>query len=293
MWMGALLLPAAGILLWHGSRTQTTGRRGQMHSLLASGVIILVATGMFVGVWHATSERRLTSGRAEGDPIILGLDEIAIRSQLFFREYHRWPSQVSELLPNGNPRAIRFLSADGPGEALTHPSRKLQYQPPSTLGMGFVGLPGEAGYFFDEKEVRDQAQKWDGGTRTYSLGKITDPEQMKRLQLDCAEAIRREFSKASIQPPKLGFPPGVASMTVTVPAEQYSLIDTALGDVICKALAPARTSAASQAIPSARVLPPVDEPHPRLQLELLAWLDEVQAGGDWNGWRWNGSVALI
>jgi tetratricopeptide (TPR) repeat protein/predicted Ser/Thr protein kinase len=112
-----------------------------------------------------------------------GLKEIAEASRLYHQEYQRWPTQVDELFDRGNPRRIRFLAFGGPGEALTDPQRGLQYQSPRPEAMGFVGLPGEQGYFYDEKGVQAEAMPpRDSESKETAASKSDERATLSRLR---------------------------------------------------------------------------------------------------------------
>jgi serine/threonine protein kinase len=330
--------------------------------IVGAGLVVMLASMLGIGV---VMRQELSRGAPKQE-----LTEIAEASRLYQQEYQRWPTQVSDLLPNGNPRAIRFLIANGPGEALTHPSRKLQYQPPSSQEMGFVGLPGGQRCFFDEKRVQTEPVPPRSPVASTAavhrcLTKILDRKRVSSQEPDAylaqdlagfyAEIVRslesadmrsKALERVKVLNPDLKECPVVIEVrqvpgsvifdvfasgsnpqfvkpmldalldefirqrkqTPAGRAEDLVILKRAT-DVASAASQPGPTAAESgtqaplvptrltkavttpKAIPSARVLPPADEPHPRLQLELLAWLDEVQAGGDWSGWLWNGSVA--
>ncbi len=182
-----------------------------------------------------------------------GLKEIAEASRLYHREYQRWPTEVDELSDHGNPRRIRFLAFGGPGESLTDPRQGLQYQPPSSEAMGTLWLPGGQHYFFDEKGVL-------------------------KAELPPSDAKTKEM--AATQPGE--------SMTLTRLREELAAMLQLYKPTHPKVVQIRKRIDALMSKDKVRAITPASEPA-RLQLELLAWLDEVQAGGDWKGWLPNGS----
>jgi len=77
--------------------------------------------------------------RAGVPPSSAGVSPLADRGERF--------ADAGEPSWNSLPRRQR------PGEALLAPASGLRYEPPVDQGMGFAGIPGEPGCFFDEKTV--------------------------------------------------------------------------------------------------------------------------------------------
>lgn len=121
-----------------------------------------------------------------------GLKEIAQASRLYHQEYQRWPTQVDELFDRGNPRRIRFLAFGGPGEALTDPQLGLQYQSPRPEAMGFVGLAGEQGYFYDEKGVQAEAMPpRDSESKETAASKTDERATLSRLREELTVMLKK------------------------------------------------------------------------------------------------------
>lgn len=209
-----------------------------------------------------------------------GLKEITEASRLYHREYQRWPSKVSQLMPEGNPRRIRFLAVNGPGEALTRSSGESQVH--------------------DTSSDTAFAISFDGGQLQ---GMVPLYRQLTGRKLILSSGIETEPIRISSQLP-LGKPEAIDFLTASLLLNGYTFVeinkDTSMliqTDGHETADSPLRTrvsskpvpDVASKPIPPAREFTPGGEPA-RLQLELLAWLDEVQAGGDWKGWLPNGSL---
>lgn len=310
LWIGVFFLPVGGLLLWHASLSQDASKPGRMNRWFAPAMSLLLAAGVLVATWHVASEPHVTDAPAPDHSGATALNEIAAGSQMYFLEYQRWPQRADDLLLNGNPRWIRFLTANGPGEALTHPSRKLEYQPPSLQEPGHVALPGGSRLYFNEKGVGASAASVSGSSASVDFlaePKVvaSDPSNVRGESAAMA-GLRQELAAmlAKFRPTH----PQVIEMKERIERQAFVEAAVALGDspalaqlrgdlaMMLKQYQPTHPNVARTqeriemqiAREQASIIPAKQEPP---ELRLMAWFDEVQAGGDWSGWRVDGSRA--
>ena len=209
-----------------------------------------------------------------------GLKEITEACRLYHQEYDRWPTKVSELMSEGNPRKIQFLAANGAVEALTNPSGKSQV--PDTSSNTAFAISFDGGQLQGIAPLYTQLT---GRKLILSSSISTDPVRItSQLPLSKPEAI--DFLTASLLLNGYTFVEVNKDTSLLIQTDGRETPDLPLRTRVSSKQVPVTQP---QTITSARVLPPAEEPHPRFNLELLAWLDEVQAGGDWKGWLPNGS----